>query len=68
MNTHERVPIVRKEWGAIYGRVINTSGKLGKYEVISEQFGHDEVVYHSLSEAESKLEHYEFRFNGKNKH
>ncbi len=67
MNTHERVPIVRKDWGTIYGRVVNTSNKLGRYEVISDQYGHDNNVYHSFAEAESKLNYYEFLYGKKDK-
>jgi hypothetical protein len=66
MNKHQRVPIIRKQWGTIYGRVVNTSGKLGNYEVISDQFGHDTIVYARFAEAERKLEHYEFMFGKKN--
>lgn len=65
MNTHERVPVVRKEWATIYGRVIDTKGKLGRYEVISDQFGHDGNVYASFAEAENKMKHYEFLYGKK---
>lgn len=66
MYNSERIPIVRKEWGTIYGRVVDNKGKLGRYEVISETFGHDGNVYYTFAEAESKLNHYEILF-GKRK-
>lgn len=67
MNKHERVPIVRKEWGTIYGRVIDHKGKLGRYEVISEHFGHDGNVYNLFSDAEKKMDTLEVLFDKKSR-
>lgn len=55
MNTHERVPIVRKEGIAIYGRVIDAKGKLGRYEVISD-FESDTNIYHQFADAERAMD------------
>lgn len=50
---YERIPIMRHEGVTLYGRVINTKGKLGRYEVIDESRGH-EGEYASFAEAETR--------------
>ncbi len=56
MNYSERVLIVSRDGTAIYGRVIDNAGKLGRFEVISDYWGNDGQVYHQYSEAERKWE------------
>jgi hypothetical protein len=41
MKGTERIPIVRKAGITIYGRIVGSGGKLGNYEVISENGGHE---------------------------
>lgn len=57
MNPHERVPIVRKQGITIYGRVIDTKGKLGRYEVMSDYWGHDGKVYATFADAEARFDY-----------
>lgn len=54
MKSSERVPIARSSGITIYGRVVDAKGKLGNYEVISDNGGH-EGNYAQYSEAEDKF-------------
>lgn len=57
------VPIVRKQWGTIYGQVIDNAGRLGRFKVQSEVYETDDIEYALYSDAESKLKHLEYLFN-----
>lgn len=49
------VPVERKQGVTIYGRVINTNGKLGQYEVHSDWVRYDGITYNDYPSAENKM-------------
>jgi len=53
MTQTERVPILRSSGLTLYGRVVDTKGKLGNYEVIDDSRGH-EGNYQLFADAETR--------------
>lgn len=52
----ERVVVTSKDGVTIYGKVIDTNGKLGQYEVESIHRQASGFSYHSFAEAEKEYE------------
>lgn len=52
---NERVTIVDKDGISIIGKTLNTTGKLGNYEVHSDYWGWDNKVYQQYPEAENRF-------------
>ena len=55
MNHSELVPVVRKDGVTIYGKVIDSKGKLGQYQVYSDISGGDSNTYNSFADAEKRM-------------
>lgn len=64
MNHSERIPIIRSEAGAIYGRIVGAGGRLGRYEVIMDFWGHLGTFAH-FADAEREYNKYVAKANAK---
>lgn len=53
MNLPDRTPILRKYGITLYGRVVNNSGKLGKYTVYAHFNQSNGIEYATFAEAET---------------
>ncbi len=51
----ELVPIERKQGVTIYGKVLDTKGRLGQFEVHSNMLGNNGKVYSLYSEAKTRM-------------
>lgn len=49
------VVIERKSGVTIYGRVIDSKGRLGQFEVHSDVLGNNGSVFHLLSDAQQRM-------------
>lgn len=56
MINQDSVVIERKSGVTIYAKVINPQGKVGKFEVVSDFHKNEGATYHTLTDAQKRMD------------